>query len=399
MNRKQFFVLLAVVVVLGLAGLKFYNSDKSSWQGGAATLGKKLLPDLPVNDIASITIKSGSNEVVVARVDNLWRVQQRANYPANFSEISDFLVKAADLKIVQTEEVGPSQLWRFGLLAPGTGSNTATLVEFKDAAGKSLNTLLLGKKHMRKSTQPSPMEDMGGESGWPDGRYVAAGGAGKPVALISDPLANLEPSPAKWLNMEFFRIEKPRTIAVTFPTATNSWKLVRANESTEWVLADTKPEETLDVSKVSGVTSPFGSSSFVDVTPADTKEPTGLAQPTVVKVETFDNLTYTVNVGAKTNENQFLAFTLTADLPKERTPGKDEKAEDKTRLDKEFADAQKKIQEKVAKEKAFEKWVYMVPTWTVDSVLKERSQLLAEKKADAAGTNAPPESIAAPQSP
>lgn len=399
MNRKQFFILLAVVVVLGLAGLQLYRSDRSSWQGGSPSLGRKLFADLPVNDIASITIKSGSNEVVVARVDNLWRVQQRANYPANFSEISDFLVKAADLKSVQTEEVGPSQLWRFGLLPAGTGSNSATLVEFKDATGKSLNTLLLGKKHLRKSAQPSPMEDMGGESGYPDGRYVLAGGAGKPVVLISDPLANLEPNPAKWLNMEFFRIEKPRTISVSFPAATNSWKLVRANEATEWVLADTQPSETLDVSKVSGVTSPFGSSSFVDVTTTDTKEPTGLAQATVVTVETFDNLTYKVNVGAKTNENQYLALTLTADLPKERTPGKDEKAEDKPRLDKEFADAQKKLQDKLTKEKAFEKWVYIVPSWTVDSVLKERSQLLAEKKPEAGSTNAPPESIAAPNSP
>jgi len=396
MNRKQFFILLAVVVVLGLAGVRLYRNDQSSWQGGGQSLGKKLFADLPVNDISSITIRSGSNEVVIARVDNLWRVSQRGNYPANFSEISDFLVKAADLKSVQTEEVGPSQLWRFGLLAPGSGSNTATLVEFRDATGKSLNTLLLGKKHLRKAQPPSPMEDMGGDSGYPDGRYVMTGGAGKPVALISDALANLEPNPAKWLNMEFFRIEKPRTISVTFPDATNSWKLVRANESTEWVLADTKPGETLDVSKVSGVTSPFGSSSFADVLTTDTKEATGLTQPAVVTVETFENLTYKVNVGAKTNENQFLTLTLTADLPKERTPGKDEKAEDKTRLNKEFADVQKKLQDKLTKEKAFEKWVYVVPSWTVDSVLKERSQLLAEKKPEAT-TNAPPASIAAPE--
>ena len=255
---------------------------------------------------------------------------------------------------------------------------------------------------MRKAAKPSPMEEMGGgEQGWPDGRYVVAGGAGKPVALISEALANLEAIPAKWLNMDFFKIEKPRTIAVTFPVATNSWKLVRANENTEWVLADTTTNEVLDVSKVSGLSNPFSSPSFVDALSADTKEATGLNQPSVVTVETFDHLTYQVKVGAKTNENQFLALTLAADLPKERTPGKDEKPEDKTKLDKEFADAQKKIQEKLAKEKAYEKWVYLVPTWTVDSVLKERSQLLMEKKSETS-TNAPaadltrPPGVAAP---
>ena len=35
---------------------------------------------------------------------------------------------------------------------------------------------------------------------------------------------------------------------------------------------------------------------------------------------------------------------------------------------------------KVQQEKAFEKWTYVVSSWTVDSLLKERSQLLAEKK-------------------
>jgi hypothetical protein len=405
MNRKQFFILLAVVVVLGLAGIKLYQRDRGSWRGGSPSLGKKLFADLPVNDVASITLKSGSNEVVVARVDNLWRVQQRGNYPANFTEISDFLVKAGDLKIVQTEDVGPSQLWRFGMLPPGPGSNTATLVEFKDATGKPINSLLLGKQHMRKAAKPSPMEEMGGgEQGWPDGRYVVAGGAGKPVALISEALSNLEANPAKWLNMDFFKIEKPRTIAVTFPSATNSWKLVRANENTEWVLADTTTNEVLDVSKVSGLSNPFSSPSFVDALSADTKETTGLKQPSVVTVETFDHLTYKVNIGAKTNENQFLALTIAADLPKERTPGKDEKPEDKTKLDKDFADAQKKIQEKLAKEKAYEKWIYLVPTWTVDAVLKERSQILMEKKSETS-TNAPaadltpPPGLAAPDKP
>ena len=51
-----------------------------------------------------------------------------------------------------------------------------------------------------------------------------------------------------------------------------------------------------------------------------------------------------------------------------------------TKLDKEFKEKQKKLEDKLAQEKAYEKWTYLVSSWTLDSVLKERSQLMVEKK-------------------
>jgi len=71
---------------------------------------------------------------------------------------------------------------------------------------------------------------------------------------------------------------------------------------------------------------------------------------------------------------------VTAQIPKERTPGKDEKPEEKTKLDKEFKEKQKKFEDKLSQEQSYGKWIYLVSNWTVDSLLKERSQLLAEKK-------------------
>ena len=150
MNRKQFIILLVLVAVIGAAGLMVHQRGSQSWHSADAAIGQKLLPNLPVNDIAQITIQSGTNELHLARRDNLWRVRERGDYPANFSQISGLLLKLADLKIVQTEEIGPSQLGRFELLPPGAETNSATLVEFKDQSGKTLNTLLLGKTHLRK---------------------------------------------------------------------------------------------------------------------------------------------------------------------------------------------------------------------------------------------------------
>ena len=380
MNRKQLAILLVLVIVLGGAGLVLRKNQTASWQGGDPSIGKKLLGDLPINDIGRLAFTQGSNQLNLVKKDDLWRVRERNNYPANYSEISDFLIKLRDLKVVQSESSTPAQLQKLALV-PGTTANSALVVDFKDQNDKPIKSLLLGKKHMKKSDRPSPMGgEFGEENGWPDGRFVKLGGDSAKVSLISDALANIEPRPDQWLNKDFFKVEKLRSIAVSFPAATNSWKLTRETETGEWKLADAKPGEQLDSSKASGVANPLGSPSFADVATSTKPEETGLDKPTVVTADTFDGFTYTVKVGQKTNDDYPLAMSVAAQLAKERTPGKDEKPEDKVKLDKEFKDAQKKLEEKLAQEKSYEKWVYLVSTWTVEPLLKERSQLLVEKK-------------------
>jgi len=381
MNRNQLVVLLILVVVLGGAGVMLHNRQKSSWQGANPSAGKKLLGDFPINDVAHIQIKQGTNDLDLAKKEDIWRVRVRNDYPANYSEISDLLIKLGDLKIVQSEPVGQSQLAKLGLV-PGAATNSALVVDFKDKNDKPMRSLLLGKKHMKKSNRPSPMGDMDDEEGgggWPDGRYVKVGADSKDVDLISDALDKVDTRPEQWLNKDFFKAEKVRSVAVNFPVATNSWKLSRETENGEWKLADAKPTEQLDNSKASGVGNSLASPSFNDVSMAKPEE-LGLDKPTTVTCDTFDNFTYTLKVGQKTNDNLPLIISVVADLSKERTPGKDEKPEDKDKLDKEFKENQKKLGEKLTQEKAFEKWTYLVSNFTLDSLLKERSQLLVEKK-------------------
>jgi hypothetical protein len=338
-----------------------------------------LLGDFQVNDVAQVNIKQGGTELNLAKKEDLWRVRERGDYAANFSQITDLLLKLRDLKIVQTEKIGASQLPRLELNT-GAGSNTATVVELRDTSGKALKTLLLGKKHMKKSGRPSPFG--GDDEGWPDGRYVMAGASSDTVALISEPLENAKPAADSWLDKDFFKVEKVKSVAVTFPAATNSWKMTRETENGEMKLADAKPEEKLDAGKSSSVANPMSSPSFVDVVIGADDAKTGFNKPTVIAIETFDNLNYTCKVGAKDGENYYFAMAVDGSLPKERTPGKDEKPEDKDKLEKEFKDQQKKLEEKLMHEKTFSKWTYLVSGWTVDSLLKERGQLLEEKKAD-----------------
>ena len=377
MNRNQFSLLLFLVVVLGLAGLIVYNKQNDIGKSADPSIGKKLLPNLSINDVAHISVRQGTNQLDLVKKDGSWRVRERNDYPANYSQISDFLIKAADLKIVQSEKVGPSQLGRLEL-NPGQGTNAALELAFKDQNDKQLQSLLLGKKHMQQSKGPSPYGDMG-DGGYPDGRYVKVGSSDS-VAVISDPLSNIEPKPDQWLNKDFFKVEKVRSVAVSYLEPTNSWKLSRETETGEWKLADAKPTEQLDSSKTSSVSNPLTSPSFSDVDTTSKPDQLGLDKPTLVTLDTFDNFIYTLKVGTKTNDNYPLLVAVQAELPKERTPAKDEKPADKDKLDKEFKDQQKKLQDKLAQEQAFQNWTYLVSSWTLDPLLKTRAQLLVEKK-------------------
>ena len=59
-------------------------------------------------------------------------------------------------------------------------------------------------------------------------------------------------------------------------------------------------------------------------------------------------------------------------------------------MDKEFKDRQSQLNEKLARESQFTNWVYYVPAFTMDSLLKTRGELLADVQKDESPTNEPP---------
>ena len=137
----------------------------------------------------------------------------------------------------------------------------------------------------------------------------------------------------------------------------------------------------LDTNKVSSLSSTLSYPSFVDVAAEPAPAKTGLDKPLVVTIATFDHFTYTLKIGAKTPENDYnLNVAVAADFPTERTPGKDEKPDDKKKLDKEFQDKLKPLQDKLRQEKSLDKWTYMVNNWLIDPLIRDRAQLMVEKK-------------------
>ena len=395
MKPKQLALVVVLALVLGGLGYVITRRNQAAYLTSGSGQGQKVLPEFPLNDVARVTVRSGTNEVVLAKEGDNWKVRERGGYPANFTEVGGLLRKIWELKAVQAEEIGPSQLGRLQL-QEGAGTNTPTRVECYDAGGKSIAVLVLGKQHLRKAGDTSPMGGMDG--GWPDGRWVQNPAQPGLALLVSEPFTEVEPKAERWLNKDFFKVEKLKSVQVTHPEATNSWNVYRETEGGELKLADLKAEEKLDTGKASSVGSALSWPSFVDVAGAEaTPAETGLAHPVVARLETFDGFVYTIQAGAKegAGENYALKVAVSAELPKERAPGADEKAEDKERLDKEFKEKLSKLEEKLKTEKAFEPWVFIVSKWTIDPILKKRQELLQDKKDE----SATPAAAAAPAPP
>lgn len=388
MNRKSFLVLLALVGVLGGAGLGLFWNDLSAWRKSDAKIGSKLFEKLPVNDIAQIQLTDGKGSVRLAIKDKRWVVEQRNGYGANNQDIGDLLIKLTDLKVVQTESVGDSLLPRLNLVEPAKSEKkdagdakdakaadaAGTRLELFDASGKSAASILLGKKVIKTEDSPLPIKPQ-----TPVGRYVLIPGSAT-VLVVSDALVVAEAKPGRWLAKDFFKTERIRTLVASGDGV--QWKITRAEEYGQWKFGDGGGE--LDASAAVGAVNALANLAFADV--ATDVKPDDWSKARSFVAETYDNLVYTIKITKKADsEDYYLSVAITGELPRERKAEKGEKPADKERLDKQFTDALTKLDERLKTEKALAPWTFVVAGKALEPLLKDRAALIAKPRKPGAG--------------
>jgi Domain of unknown function (DUF4340) len=384
MKGKQLAIVLVLLLAFGGVALLLSRRNADSWSNTATAAGGRIL-NFPLNDVSHLTIKDGNAELNLIKKEDVWRVRERADYPANFDLIGDLMRKLWELRPVQELKIGASQLARLQLVEPGASSSSGTFVDLKGEGDKRFAGVLLGKKQLRNPDQPE-------RAGIAAGRYVKADNSNR-VFLIAETFDAVDPKPERWLNRDFIKIENVKSITMAGATPAMNWKLTREASSAPWKLLDAKLGEELDATKASSLENIFANAGFADVLAPDAKTAeTGLDKPATVTYETFDNFVYVLRIGKLAGENYPVLVSIKAELPESRTPAKDEKAEDKTRLDQEFQAHHKQLADKLAKEQTLENRPYLIPKFTIDQLLKDRSTLLVEKKPSPTPAEAKPRS-------
>jgi len=211
----------------------------------------------------------------------------------------------------------------------------------------------------------------------PAGRYVLRPESQETVVVVSDPLNAVEAKPGKWLAKDFFKAERIKALSLGAEGEAPKWKIARDVEWGQWKFAAGAGD--LDASAAVGAANALANLEFKDV--ANGIKPEETEKPVVATAETFDALTYTVKLAKKKGgEDYYLTVGIAGEPPHARAPEKDEKSEEKVRRDKDFAETRKRLEERIAREKALAKWTYVVGKSAVEPLLREREEMVAKRK-------------------
>jgi hypothetical protein len=372
MNRKQFVLVLVALCHIGGAGLALFKRNQKTWNVREAKVGELVFPDFKANDVASIHVKA-QQDFWVVRTNGTWRVPARYDYPANHEQINGLLLDVKQLKVMQSDIVSQSQRGRVDLKDPGTGPGSGTLLEFADANGKVMNSLLLGRRHDLKQKDNEPL----GMHGWFDGRYVLYPSEPENVLLVPNEMPYAAESPNAWLDPTFFKVENQKFISLVSPNPQKNWDLVRETPDAKWTMTGLDPKETLDRQKLAQATEIWAWPRFVDIISNAPVSETGLDKPSIITVLTFDNLAYTIKVGNKRpDDTYYMTVNVAFDSNADRMPGPNESADEKKKLDEEFQSRKKTLEEKVAKYRALAAWTFIAEGDWLHVVLRDRSELV-----------------------
>jgi len=379
MKKNHLLFLLAAAVVVGLAGIYFQISQYTGWNDSKTD--RTIFQNLAVNDITKIQILSAPAKVTLEKKGDVWGVAERADYPADFTKIRDLIKMLWGLKAGQEMQVGPSQLGRLHLVEPGQGGETGIEIGLKGEKEQEIGSLIIGKS----VDQTNATTGTGAA-----GRFIYNPAVKDRVYLVSESFFSVDPvSVGSWLDKTFITPGEVKEIDQAAWSNNPGWKLIRKDSKADWQLEDLQPGENLDKSFAESF-STFAPS-FMDVRQQSVSpDETGLKDPFQVTVKTFDGFTYVFLLGKEgPDKTRYLQLSVSADIPSTRTPDASESADDKKKKDEEFDQKTKSLKERLEKEKRFEKWVYLVPGWNLEQLLKRRNEILSKASPSPSPTVAP----------
>lgn len=293
MNARRLGLLIVAVLVLGALALMLSTPDS-----GEGESGELLLPALAdkLNDIDQVTVTGPGDDLIatLARGDDGWTVAERG-YPANLGRVRKNLIALSQARIRETKTANPEFYDRLGLL--DIASDEATGLELELRAGEEQFAVLIG--------------DTGVGGG--NGAYVRIPGQAR--SYLVDAGFDLGRSPKQWLDAEVMDIgsDEVRSVRIEHPDGDVILLSKSSPDATQFNVDNIPEGRTLTFPSVgNSIGAALASLELDDVQPAVDFSPS--APPTVARFETFDDLVVEARTW-RADDGHRVAFSASAVPP------------------------------------------------------------------------------------
>ncbi len=374
MKSKTFVILLVICCVLG--GAVYLTMNQKEAENNQVKMGEELLPGLPVNDVAAITVKSHEGSVDLKKGEPVWVVENRFNYPADFSKITDIVKKLKDTKLGRSFKADDEKQSRLSLHSPDKEDTPedqkGTRIILEDKEKKILADIILG----------SPRE--GG------GHYVMRGDASD-IYMADQIFRFLDKKPEEWLDKNLTEA-KANDIEKVVCTDLKSEKVIytlkRPEKGKDPEFGDLPEGKKLKKSRVSSIFGAIASFTIEDVAdPAKEAGETGLDNALCFEYHLFDGTVYKIYPGSALSDDKdkfYFKASVGYVVPEKKEEvekqGEEEKADEEASKPEEAEKNEAELSAEAETLNArISPWLYIISKWRHDNFVADPEELFEEQ--------------------
>lgn len=383
MKLKTLSMLTVIAAILIIVAVLMTKQQEP----GIPMTGQPVFPELKtvINDVTELSVDTQSGTITLHRQEDIWRVKEKYDYPADLGAVREMLIGLAELTTLEPKTRKPEFYEKLGLQDVEAEGSLSTGVTLKDATDNTVAAAVIGNDRPAKVKSGA--------------KELFIRKVGDPQTWLVQGRLTVEKNPGKWLDKELTQIEtkRVRRLIVTHPDKTRL--VVEKAKPADLNYQVANLPEGLEIESqftVNNVVSTITSLSLDDVKPQNEVPFDGQPVRTAV-FETFDGLQGTVQLLPKDEKNYVtISAVFNADLvwkpepEREAEPEKESEpqAGEPSGVDTQGKEADtnpdqpriKSEAEVKAEIEALNKrtggWVYVIPKFRADALLKRPQDLL-----------------------
>ena len=138
MSKSRIYTL--VLVVLLLVAATFYVIKDKTFISEEDVVYGLFLKELQgnVDNVSTVVVGHGGKQLKVKRVDGIWVLPRKYNYPVELEKIRNIAVNAESLDIIEKKTNDPARLGVLGLDSPDTEGSSSSRIVLMDATEEKI---------------------------------------------------------------------------------------------------------------------------------------------------------------------------------------------------------------------------------------------------------------------